>query len=53
MDINFGFFQKNQWKNRRLLKKYKNFPLYQAPEEFIDAISQGIPVIILTVFLVL
>lgn len=50
MDINFGFFQKSKWKNSELLKKYKNFPLYQAPEEFIDAISQGIPVIILTVF---
>lgn len=50
LEINFGFFQKNQWENRRLLKKYKNFPLYQAPEEFIDAIAQGIPVIILTFF---
>ncbi|MGN7476659.1 lipopolysaccharide biosynthesis protein [Solibacillus silvestris] len=48
--IDFGFLRKNERDNRELLKKYKDFPLYQAPEEFIDAISQGVPVIILTSF---
>src|SRR5699024_6153459 len=35
---------------KRLAKKYYDFPLYRAPETFINAISQGTPVLMLTVF---
>lgn len=33
-----------------LLKKYKDFPLYRAPEEFLSAISLSIPFLLLTTF---
>src|SRR5699024_8529577 len=34
----------------KLAKEYYDFPLYRAPETFINAISQGTPVLMLTVF---
>lgn len=33
-----------------ILKKYKNFPLFRAPEVFISSISSGIPILMLTSF---
>lgn len=34
----------------RLAKEYYDFPIYRAPETFINAISQGLPVLMLTAF---
>src|SRR5699024_8453044 len=31
-------------------KKYYDFPAYRAPETFVNAISQGLPVLMLTAF---
>jgi O-antigen/teichoic acid export membrane protein len=33
-----------------LLKKYKDFPLFRSPEVFINAISQSLPILLLTSF---
>ncbi|WP_368503158.1 lipopolysaccharide biosynthesis protein [Alkalihalophilus sp. As8PL] len=33
-----------------LAKKYKDFPIYRAPEVFLNAISQGLPILMLTSF---
>lgn len=58
----FFFSRKNKYKaevkikketsNRKslrdLAKKYYDFPLYRAPEVFLNAVSQGIPVLMLT-----
>lgn len=35
---------------KRLAKEYYDFPLYRAPEVFLNAISQGFPVLMLTAF---
>ncbi|WP_066190756.1 lipopolysaccharide biosynthesis protein [Gracilibacillus timonensis] len=37
-------------KLNELAKKYYDFPAYRAPEMFINAISQGLPVLLLSVF---
>src|SRR5699024_1856464 len=34
----------------KLAKEYYDFPVYRAPETFINAISQGLPVLMLTAF---
>lgn len=33
-----------------LAKKYKDFPLYRAPEVFLSSISDGLPILLLTAF---
>lgn len=35
---------------REIAKKYYDFPVFRAPEVFINAISQGLPVLLLTAF---
>lgn len=35
---------------KKLIIDYKEFPLYRAPEVFLNAISTGLPIILLTVF---
>lgn len=35
---------------KELAKRYKDFPIYRAPQIFLDAISQGLPVLMLTSF---
>lgn len=35
---------------KSLAKKYNDFPIYRAPEMFLNAISQGLPVLMLTAF---
>lgn len=32
----------------KALKKYKDFPLFRAPEVFLNSISQGLPIVVLT-----
>jgi O-antigen/teichoic acid export membrane protein len=41
--------QVNLTENINLLKKYKDYPLYRAPQNIIGAASQGFPVILLTI----
>lgn len=45
-----NFFKVNRKRFYVLLKKYKDFPIYRAPEEFISAISLSIPFLLLTTF---
>src|SRR5699024_10722734 len=40
----------NGKKLRAVMKEYKEFPYYRAPEVFLNAISTGIPIILLTIF---
>lgn len=35
---------------KRLAKDYYDFPMYRAPEEFLNAISNGLPILMLTSF---
>lgn len=35
---------------KMIAKKYRDFPLYRAPESFINGISQGLPILMLTSF---
>lgn len=35
---------------KELAKRYKDFPLYRAPEVFLDAVSQSLPILLLTSF---
>jgi O-antigen/teichoic acid export membrane protein len=35
---------------KKLAKKYKDFPLYRAPEVLLNAVSQSLPILILTSF---
>lgn len=35
---------------KRLAKKYYDFPMYRAPQTFLNSISQGLPILMLTVF---
>src|SRR5699024_1206274 len=37
-------------KMKKIAKEYINFPLYRAPETFLNAVSQGLPVMILSIF---
>lgn len=42
--------EQNQKNLKILAKKYKDFPLYRAPEVFLNAASNGLPVLMLTSF---
>lgn len=42
--------EKNFNRVKALLKKYRNFPFYRAPQVSLNAILQGVPVILLTSF---
>lgn len=42
--------KKRGMNSKQLLVKYKSFPLYRAPQICINAISQGLPVLLLTSF---
>lgn len=35
---------------KTLAKEYRDFPIYRAPEMFLNAVSQGLPVLMLTLF---
>ena len=35
---------------KKLAKNYYDFPLYRAPEEFLNAVSNGLPILMLTAF---
>lgn len=42
--------QEENYSIKRLAKKHKDFPLYRAPEEFFSAMSQSLPILLLTSF---
>lgn len=43
--------EKNDKKQmKRLMKEYKDFPYYRSPEVFLNAVSTGLPIILLTSF---
>ncbi|HLR51717.1 MAG TPA: oligosaccharide flippase family protein [Candidatus Avamphibacillus sp.] len=42
--------QDNQLSIKELAKKHRDFPLFRAPEVFLNAVSQGLPVLLLTTF---
>src|SRR5699024_11812252 len=42
--------QDNQLPIKELAKKHRDFPLFRAPEFFLNAVSQGLPVLLLTTF---
>lgn len=44
----FGFYEKVSLK--KLAKRYRDFPLFRAPQVFLNAISQSLPVLMLTSF---
>lgn len=49
MNKNMGFKHlfKRKFSIRKLANKYKDFPMYRAPQVFINAISQSLPVLLL------
>ncbi len=42
--------KKTRYDLKGLARRYYDFPIYRAPESFINAVSQGLPVLLLTVF---
>lgn len=40
--------KRNSYNLQGIAKKYKDFPLYRAPETFLNAISQGLPILMLS-----
>lgn len=41
---------KNKVSIKRLITEYKDFPLYRAPQTFVDSITQSLPVLMLAMF---
>lgn len=49
-NIDFKIKRKQRKQIKMLALKYKDFPVFRAPEVFLDAVSQGLPIILLASF---